>query len=151
MGNDYVLDTYVFVHSMSKSDSDYDLDCVGLLWNIKEKNKVICIDIEGEILQEYKKHDFYKDRFTGEIWRIMEGTNRIKRIYGKLSNKNKENLIKRKFDSDDFKFLAVANRTPSKKLVSGDSDYDEENVHEYICKKMRIVLQKPIDALNEMK
>lgn len=147
MGNDYVLDTCVLVYSMSECSK---FDCVELLCKIKRKNKMICVDFEEEILKEYRGKRLYEDSFTCKFLDTMERTKRIIRIFGRLEKKDENYLKFNKFDSNDLKFLAVANRTPSKKLVSDDSDYDEENVHEYICKKMRIVLQKPIDALNEI-
>lgn len=133
----WVLDTWVLATASDPHNSKA-LDALSLLNEILHKHSVV-LDIEGEILNEYKRHLYVSHQtHVKQWWTQMQLKGKYSFVTSKLNQRPKHHLLnKLSFHSDDIKFVGVASNSKDKLLVSEDSHYTPE-VRQYVYKSLRV-------------
>jgi predicted nucleic acid-binding protein len=140
----WVVDTWV-LEKCNDFSSGICVDCTAFLSAILENGR-LCVDIEGEILEEYDRYIQPHTFLSHWRHRMVREKGQISFFSNKLSNKCEQHLLKNlHFHSDDIMFVAVASKTKDKLLVSGDSDYNE-NVCEYLNNQLSVTVVSPRKA-----
>ena len=119
---DWVVDTCVIAATNNPYDSDY-WDSMSLLVSIANGHS-IAVDSNGEIYNEYDPHMPF-DSFARQWWIKITGFAKIRFLSSTLPASVEKHLLDAlAFHDDDIKFVSVAHRTGSRRLVSKDSDYN---------------------------
>jgi len=148
MNKDWTIDTYVLYRA-----ADVDYDAISFLQKILNERSEIAFDYEGNIEKEYR--DCFikaqRERKGGSValkeWFKQIVSKRARKfISGTLDTKKQKDLADLRFDRSDWPFVAVCSKTASKRLVSEDSDYNEQ-VKNYLKSEMSIDVLPIKDAL----
>ena len=119
--DDWVVDTCV-IEETNKPFEPHYMDAMTLLTSIA-KHYWIAVDVGDEIYNEYNPYMPWGS-FARQWWIKITGTGKVSFLASTLPKKVKNHLVNDlKFDNDDIKFVGVAHRTVSRKLISKDSDY----------------------------
>jgi len=111
---DYVIDTCILVEANNK-DVKKAFQVIRLLIAVIEDHR-ICLDNKREILKEYERNDIYKG-FSGIWFKNMHRAAKILYVKKEIEKRQRRNLIKLRFDTDDVKFVATAN-VCGKRIIS---------------------------------
>ena len=147
MPRDWTIDTWVLYRA-----GGYDMPALELLHRILRKNNYLLLDHEENIEKEYRKcFNFYRNVSPQackalEKWFADIISKAVKYFSGILEDRHERALTKRRFDRDDWAFVAVCARGNDKILVSEESDYSPE-VCEYLKTNMGVSVIAIIAAL----
>ena len=126
MRSDWVVDTWVIATTNDPFASAF-LNSIDLLISIA-KNHSIALDDDGAIYAEYDPYMPARS-FARQWWVLITGRAKVKFLSPKLPSSVERHLLDRLgFHNDDIKFVGVAHRTASRRLVSQDSDYNPQVV-----------------------
>ena len=111
---DYVIDTCILVEANNK-DVKKAFQIIRLLIAVIEDHR-ICLDNKREILKEYERNDIYKG-FSGIWFKKMHRAAKISYVKKGIEKRQRKDLIKLRFDTDDVKFVATA-KACGKRIIS---------------------------------
>ena len=118
---DWVVDTWVIAKTLEPHSPEY-MDSMTLLTSIASDHS-IALDVEGKIYEEYDPYMPF-DSFARQWWIKIAGFGKVTFFPSKLPASVERRLLDSlAFHNDDIKFVGVAHRTVSRRLVSNDSDY----------------------------
>lgn len=138
-----VLDTWVLEKASSQAQTDIEsaefFKSIELLSRIYNKCHRIILDYDGEIEKEYEKHakDFSKR------WLV-----RMSILQDKIKFRGRASM-KINMDPDDKKFIEVAVNSPDRIVISGDSDFFDDEFKKQI-KDKRLKIFTVDEALVEL-
>ncbi|MCK4261268.1 MAG: hypothetical protein KAX49_20005 [Halanaerobiales bacterium] len=151
MTRKYVIDTNVLEIANFTINKDQFFDVISLLIEIRNTEKMIVMDLEGDIIKEYFRHT--PNGSFSRIWlNQMIAKKQVHFYSNKISNKHHNHLREKlKFDRSDLKFIGVAQHTcddPHIIINETDSDWNTEVCH-YLLEELNICVQNCKQALNE--
>ncbi len=138
---DYVIDTCILVEA-NNDNKERAFTFMRLLFKLEDHR--ICLDNKREILKEYERNDIYKE-FSGIWFKNMHRAAKILYVKKEIEKRQRKDLIKLRFDTDDIKFVATANAC-GKRIISNDTDYTAVIV-QYLWEEMGIIILHPNSEL----
>lgn len=121
-----------------------DFDAIEFLNRTQRCGGYVIFDISGYIEDEYrrclKKAEAARKPGANavRVWlREILDKNQIRYVWGNITKKQKDELIKLRFHDDDIPFVEACARSLEKQLATDDLDYSEE-VKKYLLSELRI-------------
>jgi len=155
--NDCTIDYWV-LKTIRCCGDDYH-NCTLFLEILLYCNCKVCIDDEGTICAYYNNLIDYKNPsdIIGRWWKTVQ-LRSLKPVKPRITNRMHRELLKLQFDQDDLIYVAIANSSIDKKIISGDSDFgcnpisqkNRTDIKMYLKNIHRIVAITPKEAVTEL-
>ena len=143
MSREWTLDTCVLYQA-----ADNDMNAIFLMLKIKEDNDKVILDLEKEIIKQYRNClDRTRDKKGHDLlrkWFVILESKLAKYVSSTLEDNHRKQLIELGFHRKDFPFVGACSKSSCKRIITNDSDYNDD-VKEYLNSRMGIKV-KPIPA-----
>jgi hypothetical protein len=135
---DWTIDTCVLYRF-----AENDFKAIRLLLTIREEKHRVAMDEDGLIRDEYercrkkseKEHKPGRELLNKVLVEIYSNCAYI--YSGKLGKRNEKHLQRLGVNDEDFPFVFVCSQSNCRRLVSQDSDYNEQ-VKDYLESKLKV-------------
>ena len=155
--NDCTIDVWV-LKTIRCCGYDYP-NCKLFIEILLDCNCKVCIDNKGVIFNYYTRLIDWKNLsdLIGRWWKTIQLRN-LKRVKPRIEDEMYRDLLKLKFHQDDLIYVAVANSSIDKNIITGDSDFgcnpisskNRNDIKIYLKDKQSINAITPKEAADEL-